>query len=730
MASELAFACRSKSAPQFLKRMISDAIIDSGVLYLNVPAHLATIMSYINIGFVDFMDLSNMTDLTREAVTEAKGVFPFDAALDIACMYCKEFPASDNSSEFLCQNRPFLLALLLANKVSKMLIRSVLSKSKVRPSNDAVNVIYEWRRAQTERDEFKSLRRLLGVDSRMVFSEDCDNFFHYQLPQLGIRYANRITDVSFLNRYIITSVRVCYNISCIGCDPEELTATLIGANRCITYICNNVEYTAVVEKEYRAQYALSEELEVIAEDGYCPCRMKLTKRRMRNGPWICFEFFNVWKVRSERGVPVTPPWTLYLKLRSDHFTNDEYVERIQSIEFKNDCMTDTTLWNSRMYPTRKTNYTYDSGYILLQKMVRCLNMGEHPILYADRSEMIHSFAIAIPLKSCGRNSPFRLQDVCFQPLPSIPSLSSISSAPTSSSMDDSEYDESEYESSYEEVERIGDIVSVSSRLREAIHSQSMGRYEIAALETGGGGDCLFHSVAAGMAKLEEVAGEFVLSLKTRLSIREFSATSVRGLVGQYIRTMSAGDLIEFVNQKKFEESVNSAHDGWKDKWSPRAILEECRLYELFDFQTVHNIAEKDEESVKLDVTDMKSSRVTIDMEKSQLNSLRESFASTIEIMGNLHWGDYADIVFMSRVLHVNIVVLMGSFDYNNYIYCGGDELADEPLYSMFIYCRDGNHFQLVVFMDEHDQQFIFDRDTLPPWLKARTLADVLDKPSS
>ena len=106
-----------------------------------------------------------------------------------------------------------------------------------------------------------------------------------------------------------------------------------------------------------------------------------------------------------------------------------------------------------------------------------------------------------------------------------------------------------------------------------------GQLSLAALECGGGGDCLFHAVGAGLEAVREAFPETRASLgaycpaapgaKGRGEVVGF----LRGFVADTFRAMPPEELLNFVMAAANQERS----PGWQDKWSPRRVLADVGL---------------------------------------------------------------------------------------------------------------------------------------------------------
>ena len=168
-------------------------------------------------------------------------------------------------------------------------------------------------------------------------------------------------------------------------------------------------------------------------------------------------------------------------------------------------------------------------------------------------------------------------------------------------------------------------------MKEYIKNISNNQYEFAVHEAGGGGDCLFHSIAAGL--------EIANSIPKIKENRKLTAKDLRKIVSDSI--------LEW-DEKKFKEYIEIArisklYGEWSDRWDPNYVTNKQILSKVFS------------------------------------------------IMGNIHWGTDFDISILSDKLEVGIIVFQANIR-DARIYCIPSENKKKKYY-IFIY-NNGGHYQL------------------------------------
>ena len=171
-------------------------------------------------------------------------------------------------------------------------------------------------------------------------------------------------------------------------------------------------------------------------------------------------------------------------------------------------------------------------------------------------------------------------------------------------------------------------------------------------EAGGGGDCLFLSLAAGIKQAYD----------KKIENRLFTASELRGVVGQHIQKKSADDYeLLLLNLTSHEEA-----NDWSDAWLP-----------------------------------------------SQ-NRSKQQLIKQMTQSGNNHWGTNYDVGFISQELNICIII----FNSQNKIYCTTYENETRFRYYILIYNIDQIHYQLAGLKHKSGEyESVFTRETMPYFLK-------------
>ena len=145
-------------------------------------------------------------------------------------------------------------------------------------------------------------------------------------------------------------------------------------------------------------------------------------------------------------------------------------------------------------------------------------------------------------------------------------------------------------------------------MKNYIKQISNEKYQFATHESGGGGDCLFHSIAAGI--------EIANSITKMKENRNFSAKELRKIVGDSILEWDQHKFNEYIEIAR----ISKMYGEWFEKWDPNMV---------------HN---------------------------------KQVLSKIFSLMGNIHWGTDQDISILSEKLNIGIIVFQGNINYAR-IYC-------------------------------------------------------------
>ena len=237
------------------------------------------------------------------------------------------------------------------------------------------------------------------------------------------------------------------------------------------------------------------------------------------------------------------------------------------------------------------------------------------------------------------------------------------------------------------------------------------KLELVALEAGGGGDCLFLSIAAGLQELAISNPNFrqhgcctMLDFDVGASSFEI-ARALRHIVGQRVSEKPPEEFLDLMLTWALTEKA--APNTWLDGWSPSELLSECGFDFLLNFENVRAVGctPGDDPDSLVFVGRCGSHDVSYRVDNGNviLDNLRRACQNHLSIMGNHHWGTATDVVMLSEALNVGFMILSNTAQQWNaqdsrWMFGLNLERADFP-YWMTLYNIDQTHFQLLACTD-------------------------------
>lgn len=263
---------------------------------------------------------------------------------------------------------------------------------------------------------------------------------------------------------------------------------------------------------------------------------------------------------------------------------------------------------------------------------------------------------------------------------------------------------------------------------------------VRSLEAGGGGDCLFHSIAAALEQMLQSNPAAAQHVIRRISRETFLAG--KASVVSKLRDLSAIQLTENWSPEALLDFLlaavqRQAYGAFPDEWSPRALLHACG----FDFQTAEGFHFRNCESVqafqiepsgdavmRLAFTDNREGGGARDevlhllpAASVKLADLRAALGAQFRRLGNWHWGDQTDARNLCEALDLGLLIFRESQLENprQCLYNIGAEREDFP-YWISMWWVEPYHFQLaeVAFGDRADRRWrcFWDQTALPQTL--------------
>ena len=250
---------------------------------------------------------------------------------------------------------------------------------------------------------------------------------------------------------------------------------------------------------------------------------------------------------------------------------------------------------------------------------------------------------------------------------------------------------------------------------------------LSAVEAGGGGDCLFHAVAAIVEKIvfETPNGarrfEPHLRLEDFLRGKEFVVTKLRTIVADQLINLQPEVFLNIIVSSMNQETVGN----WPDQWSPAHELQRAGFGFLVRGRA--NIVEaigENEDGAPGDMIVQYNNGVNpaVHVLKNgavKLIQLQENIRAIWRRTGNYHWGTVTDAERLSSTLRLGLVIFSneGQRRYqggDNWIY--GTNMEDATFdYWGLLYCISNTHYQVAEASPVHTavRSAYFHREALP-----------------
>ena len=220
------------------------------------------------------------------------------------------------------------------------------------------------------------------------------------------------------------------------------------------------------------------------------------------------------------------------------------------------------------------------------------------------------------------------------------------------------------------------------RRRLPVHSISHGlkhwalehfKLELVALEAGGGGDCLFLSIAAGLKELATREPNFrqsgccaVLDIEDGASSFDI-AKALRRIVGQRASEKPPEEFLDLMLTWALSEKA--APQAWLDRWSPSQVLAECGFDFLLEFENIRAVGctPGDDPNSLVFVGRHGPDDINHRVENGSviLDNLRRACEEHLSIMGNHHWGTVTDVVMLCEALNMGFIIMSNTIQQQN-----------------------------------------------------------------
>lgn len=260
-----------------------------------------------------------------------------------------------------------------------------------------------------------------------------------------------------------------------------------------------------------------------------------------------------------------------------------------------------------------------------------------------------------------------------------------------------------------------------SDLKKYIKEKSGGKYQLLIEEAGGGGDCLFHSIAYGINKTKKNnVDKLNLELLNKLPDYPNTMQVLRQIVADEIKNQSTFD---FMNKLYSNVVVERIDGAWKDSWSPKKMLETHLNFKDSDIEDFMG-TDKHGKSLSLSSESnldnfLKKKGVT----KTQIDNLKNDVSKQYGVCGWHHQGTEQDLGAISESLNMCFILLFSNSPSNvtnkglNWINCYGGNYSNCQ-YIMIIHYITNTHYQLLGLKDckKNKDIFLFSPKTLPTFI--------------
>ena len=248
----------------------------------------------------------------------------------------------------------------------------------------------------------------------------------------------------------------------------------------------------------------------------------------------------------------------------------------------------------------------------------------------------------------------------------------------------------------------------SARLRSFLASTM--NCNVHALDAGGGGDCLFLSIAAGLHMISDLQPEVQRSVADAVGL-PIAGTS-RAQLAQRLRELVAGQLegmqpeefldllITYCSEERLaQQGVRGAL--WQDRWSPGQLLTQFGYQDLLQADSVVAVS-ANEDMQPEDITILyRRNNVPVLLSVANgvntLRALQTAMADCFRQPGHMHWGTVTDVRMLTVALNIGCVVFSDTPQDGSaarrWIYGLNCDRGDFPLW-MVLYNSGNVHFQL------------------------------------
>ena len=227
-------------------------------------------------------------------------------------------------------------------------------------------------------------------------------------------------------------------------------------------------------------------------------------------------------------------------------------------------------------------------------------------------------------------------------------------------------------------------------------------------DVGSGGDCFYHSVAAGLERLllhSTAASRHVLR---RIPLHIFSQDCravvkyLRNLCAEQILRWSWEELLDYFVQATFRQQMGT----WQDDWNPTHMLESSGLSCIIGCDTVRAVSDDphgdigdiililDKSDVRIQGQGRQEHRVRVPQGHNCLKVLEGKLQNVFRTLGNTHWGDVTDARMLAEALDVGFCIFADRLQFNRTrCLVSLDGLRGDYAYFLAIWWDEPTHFR-------------------------------------
>ena len=272
-----------------------------------------------------------------------------------------------------------------------------------------------------------------------------------------------------------------------------------------------------------------------------------------------------------------------------------------------------------------------------------------------------------------------------------------------------------------------------SFLRQHIHPKAC----LQALEAGGRGDCLFHSIGAALERMSEGGSGPAEHVGSRCDVGMFQKTTghvvghLRRVVAESLLAWEETDLLNFLVGGSLQEQTG----GWNDRWSPSTLLRVNGFGPLVGCDGVRAVGANPSlaaDSGDLAVAITRSSAeagaaasaeiiVSIAQGQSLLVALKHAVREEFETCGNHHWGTVTDCRALSEYFDVGVLIFADNLQHRGaQCLVNVDAVRGDYAYFIALWWDDPVHFRLAQYREGEGAPWrsFWSANDLPPSLRA------------